>query len=202
MITVVIASYHYGHLAAHCIETVLGQSKKPDRVLFVDDGAGDCGHLPRIYPEVEYILRPENLGIVENFNDMLGRVKTRRVMFVGADNWLRTDAIERLSKSKADVTTYNIAVVGEFRDSILKHHGAEITQGVEYFWDRYKAHHGSMLYKTELGKECRYDVSGGKRSEEDKTMWERFERRDVSIDHIPEPLLYYRRHRENFNKVN
>ena len=42
-ITVVIASYQYGHLAAHCIESVLCQSRKPDKILFVDDGVGDCG---------------------------------------------------------------------------------------------------------------------------------------------------------------
>ena len=37
MITVVISSYKYGHLAAHCIESVLCQTKKADKILFVDD---------------------------------------------------------------------------------------------------------------------------------------------------------------------
>jgi glycosyltransferase involved in cell wall biosynthesis len=46
MITLVIASYHYGHLAAHCIESILAQSKRPQRIIFVDDGAkikSECG---------------------------------------------------------------------------------------------------------------------------------------------------------------
>ena len=70
-ITVVIASYQYGHLAAHCIESVLCQSRPADKILFVDDGVGDCNHLPKIYPEVEYVLRDINMGTAKNFHDML-----------------------------------------------------------------------------------------------------------------------------------
>ena len=71
MLTIVVASYQYGHLAAHCIESILSQTRAPERILFVDDGVGDCAHLPAIYPEVEYVLREENLGTVNNFQDML-----------------------------------------------------------------------------------------------------------------------------------
>jgi len=47
--SVVIASYKYGHLASHCIESVLAQTKPFDKIYFVDDGAGDCGHLRYLY---------------------------------------------------------------------------------------------------------------------------------------------------------
>jgi hypothetical protein len=48
--SLVIASYKYGHLAAHAIETALSQSKPFDKIYFVDDGVGDCAHLPKLYP--------------------------------------------------------------------------------------------------------------------------------------------------------
>ena len=86
MITVVIASYKYGHLAAHCIESLLSQTKTPARILFVDDGANDCNHLPDLYPDIEYIFRPKNLGTVNNFHDILMSVDTEYVLFIGADN--------------------------------------------------------------------------------------------------------------------
>ena len=35
MLTVIVASYRYGHLAAHCIESLLSQTKAPDKILFV-----------------------------------------------------------------------------------------------------------------------------------------------------------------------
>jgi glycosyltransferase involved in cell wall biosynthesis len=84
--TLVIASYRYGHLAAHSIETALSQSKPFDKIIFVDDAAGDCTHLQKLYPQVEFLFREKNLGIVANFQDMLNRVQTDYVMFLGADS--------------------------------------------------------------------------------------------------------------------
>ena len=118
MITVIIASYRYGHLASHCIESVLAQSKAADRIMFVDDGAGDCAHLPAIYPQIEFILRGKNLGTVANFSDMLNRVTTNKCMFIGADNWMRADTIELLSKETADIVTYDIIVTGDLKDKL------------------------------------------------------------------------------------
>jgi len=115
MITVIIASYRYGHLAAHCIESLLSQSTLPSRILFVDDGGLDCTHLPNLYPDVEYIFRPINLGVVDNFQDMLSKVDTEYVLFIGADNWLRSDAITLLSNASTDIVTYDIVVTGELR---------------------------------------------------------------------------------------
>jgi GT2 family glycosyltransferase len=119
MLTIVIASYRYGHLAAHCIESLLSQTKPPDKILFVDDGVGDCSHLPAMYPEVEYVLREKNLGVVDNFQDMLMRVQTEYTMFLGADNWLRSDTVEQLLEHNhlrdADIVTYEIMVTGEFK---------------------------------------------------------------------------------------
>jgi len=113
MITVVIASYRYGHLASHCIESLLSQTSSPAKILFVDDGGLDCAHLPALYPDLEYILRPMNLGTVDNFQDMLARVTTEYVLFIGADNWLRSDAIELLSDASTDIVTYDIVVTGK-----------------------------------------------------------------------------------------
>ena len=92
MISVIIASYRYGHLAAHCIESLLSQTTLPSRILFVDDGGLDCSHLPSLYPDIEYIFRQKNLGVVDNFHDMLSKVNTEYVLFIGADNWLRSES--------------------------------------------------------------------------------------------------------------
>ena len=132
--TIVIASYKYGHLAAHAIETVLEQTKPFERILFVDDGVGDCAHLPVHYPEVEFVFREQNLGTVKNFQDMLERVKTKRCMFLGADNWLRADAHETLSRSDADIVTYDIVVCGDRRNEILKRHPEEVDRQYGYWY--------------------------------------------------------------------
>ena len=202
MITVVIASYRYGHLAAHCIESLLSQTVSPSRVLFVDDGVGDCEHLPNLYPTVEYVLRPENLGVVDNFQDMLSRVESEYVLFIGADNWLRSDAIELLSGATTDIVTYDIVVTGELKEEILTRVPGQTQPYLgDLYWDREAQHHGSMLYRTALGKEIGYQNRFvNAHPQEDWNLWDKMMEQGASVASIKEGLLFYRRHSENFLK--
>jgi glycosyltransferase involved in cell wall biosynthesis len=202
MITIVISSYKYGHLAAHCIESILCQTRKADKILFVDDGVGDCNHLPKLYPSVEYVMRTINMGTVANFQDMLNRVETDKCMFIGADNWLRADTLDLLDRKKTDIVTYDIVVTGELRDNIAQRHGHEMAdyQG-DYYWSRMMVHHGSMLYNTNLARKVGgYAASGGPNSEEDLVLWNRMIKANATVSHVDQGLLYYRRHKENFIK--
>jgi len=208
--TIVISSYRYGHLAAHCIESVLSQTQMPHRILFVDDGVGDCEHLVNLYPQVEFILRNKNLGVVDNFQDMLMRVDTEYVMFLGADNWLRSDALAQLSQAGGDIITYDMMITGELKDAMY----AQVKRYMrkkdgDYYYskkrDPWKAH-GSMLYKTELAKSVggykpNEDQIRAGHPEEDFSLFNRMTNIDSTIvNYVPLPLLYYRRHKENFLK--
>ena len=205
--TVVICSYKYGALAAHAIESVLAQTKKFDKILFVDDGVGDCTQLAYLYPEITLIERPTNLGTVDNFQDMLNRVTTDYVMFLGADNWLRPDTLEILDKAVQeqpnDIIMYDILVTGELAKQWLTNHSIPNTpfQG-GYIWNRYGGHHGSMLYKVSKAKEVGgYNEGYGKVTLEDQALFNRMRNNGSLVTHVHEPLLLYRRHRENYNKI-
>jgi len=203
MITVVIASYRYGHLAAHCIESMLSQTTPPSKILFVDDGGLDCGHLPSLYPDIEYIFRQKNLGVVDNFQDMLSKVNTEYVLFIGADNWLRSDAIELLSKSSADIVTYDIVVTGELKEEILTRvPGETLPYQGDLYWDRQDQHHGSMMYRTDFGQRIGYKkrYEDGAHPQEDWNLWDKMLEQGATVASIKEGLLYYRRHKENFLK--
>lgn len=202
MITVVIASYRYGHLAAHCIESLLSQTYPPSKILFVDDGGMDCRHLPSLYPDIEYILRPTNLGTVHNFQDMLSRVKTEYVLFIGADNWLRSDAIELLSTASTDIVTYDIVVTGELKEEILTRvPGQTYPHLGDFYWDRQAQHHGSMMYRTDFGQRVGYQrrFEHG-HPQEDWNLWDKMLEQGATVASLKEGLLFYRRHRENFLK--
>lgn len=204
MITVVIASYKYGHLAAHCIDSVISQTRKPDKIIFVDDtgyGAGDCEHLPGLYPEVEFIFRWENMGTVANFQDMLSRITTERYLIVGADNWLRLDALEKLSQSSADIVSYDIALVGTEREKFAAKCGAKKSEDGTYYWSRKGGHHGSMLFNTKKAQAVGYEALGKAATLEDEYLFNHMKREGATYEHIPEAMLYYRRHKENFNKI-
>lgn len=196
---IVIASYRYGHLAAHCIETVLEQTKPFDKIWFVDDGVGDCGHLPKLYPQVNYTLREKNMGTVTNFQDMLERVDTDMVMFLGADNWLRSDTLEQLKKSQADIVMYDGMVVGTEKDWARRYFKSKEYQG-GYYWDRKGGHHGSMLYNVEKAKTIGYHCERTNGNTlEDLNLFDKLKKQGATIEHIAEPLLYYRRHKGNYN---
>lgn len=204
MISVIIASYKYGHLAAHAIDSVLSQTRSPERILFVDDGVGDCEHLPSLYPEVEFVLRDDNLGTVANFNDMLQRVEGR-VLFLGADNWLRQDTLETLSQHNADIVSYDIAITGtegyQFANSRARSYrdGYPIWQFSPKNIEVENYIHGSSLYNADMAKQYGYRHSGKANSEEDHMLFREMLRNGAAHTHVSEPLLYYRRHRENFN---
>lgn len=203
MITVVIASYKYGHLAAHCVESMLSQTTPPKRILFVDDGGLDCSHLPNLYPDIEYVLRHKNLGIVDNFQDILSQINTEYVLFIGADNWLRSDAIELLSNASTDIVTYDIIVTGELKEEILDRVPGEAQpyQG-DLYWDRQEQHHGSMMYRTVFGQKIGYKkrYEDGVHPQEDWNLWDKMLEQGATVTSLKEGLLFYRRHRENFLK--
>ena len=202
-ITVVIASYKYGHLAAHCIESILAQTKKADKIILVDDGVGDCNHLKNLYKDVEFIFRPNNLGTVKNFNEALQKVTTERCMFIGADNWLRPDALELLSEKTTDIVTYDILVTGELKQLRIDADATAKYSNVtgDLYWDRTDKHHGSMLYNTELAQQIGYRRhKTTKHSAEDLYLWDSMLQLGATVSHVPEGLLFYRQHRQNFNR--
>lgn len=201
-ITIVVASYHYGHLAAHCLESIRSQTAAPYEILFVDDAAGDCFFLEERYPEVKFTFRKKNLGIVENFNDMLNKVKSSKCLFLGADNWLRSDALELLSKGDADIVTYDIILTGDLKEDRLVHHRHEMQNlHGDFYWSRDHQHHGSMVYNVQLAKSVGGYIrnSESKQTEEDRVLWHRMTDAGASVKYLNEGLLYYRTHRENFN---
>ncbi len=197
MTTVVITSYRYGHLVSHAIESVLSQTQKPDRILVVDDGWGDCWTVPLAYPEIGFLARPANLGIVANFNDILfKRIKGERVMFLGADNWLHPNALEELGECPEDIITYLPYLVG----------GWDLDQETNLEWlDGYPvrqtngAFHGSVLYNIDLARKAGgYKASGNEKSEEDNVLFSRMVVEGATTRFVPAPYLYYRKHRRNF----
>ncbi len=179
-------SYKYGHLAAQSIESVLSQTVKPDVIRLYDDGVGDCKYLSEIYPEVEFIFRPINLGTVANFNDALDQTTTDKVMFLGADNYLVPETIEKCLERTEDIVSYDAWKFGN---------------GANEYWHLDKWPHGSAMYKVELAKQYMYASSGGNHTAEDFVLFTNMLHNGASLYIIEEPLLMYRwRHRLNFNQ--
>lgn len=194
---VFISSYKYGHLAAHAIESVLAQTKQPDFITLVDDGIGDCEHLRKLYPEIEIIKRHRNLGIVNNFNEMLNHARIGRMLVLGADNWLHPETLKLLhSRENADIMTYDAYLVGPWDNSKR----AIYDQDGYTCWKTNGTPHGSALYNVALAKQVGgYEASGNKHTEEDSMLFNKMIKAGATVNYVERPLLYYRYHRSNFN---
>ena len=210
MLTVCIMSYKYGHLASHAIESVLAQTRKPDEILLVDDGVADCRDVAKRYG-IMLIEREKNRGIVDNFNNILFEaVTTDRVMFLGADNWLRPDALERMMEIDADIVSSEIALFGTEADRFAKIVGAIESRDGFTIWRMHNDRdinstnyiHGSAIYNVELARSVGGYIRGeGVNSDEDHMLWKKMLKAGASYGHVCEPLLYYRRHVGNFQKI-
>lgn len=209
-ITVAIMSYRYGHLVAHAIESVLSQDTKPDKILVVDDGVGDCRHVPKLYPQVEFVERERNYGIVANFQDVLFSVDTDRLMMLGADNWLMPDCLRWCSAwADHDIVSYDLYITGSEAKVFAEHVNAVKSGGVYVWrWDRWDQDdiekknyiHGSSLYNVALARRAGgYRHSGNEHTEEDWMLWKAMLSLGASHQHIAMPLMCYRKHTYNFN---
>lgn len=176
-------SYRYGHLVAQAIESVLYQGF--DVIRLFDDGVHDCKHIQKLYPEVEYIERQRNWGIVKNFNDALERTETDRVLFLGADNWLEPETLDTLRGYEEDIVSYDARFVGQ-------------ETGI---WHLPNQPHGSALYDVKKAKEVGgYEHSGRENSEEDSMLFNKMIKAGATFAHSDKVLLNYRRHRMNYNE--
>lgn len=179
-----IMSYRYGHLVCHAIESVLSQTIRPEVIRVYDDGVGDCFFVPQKYPEVQFIERKKNLGIVDNFNDALNYTNTERVIFLGADNWLEPDAFELMLNKDEDIVSCDAWIVGH---------------GLYERWTLPYQPHGSAMYNVKKAKAVGgYQASGRENSEEDSELFKKMMDTGATFTRVDKPLLNYRRHRENF----
>jgi GT2 family glycosyltransferase len=96
-VTLIVANYNYGSLLPQAMESVLAQTMAPDEIILIDDASTDGSQaVAERYRDVAHVvLNEQNLGIVGNFNKAVGLASGDYIAFLGADNRLRCDYIER-----------------------------------------------------------------------------------------------------------
>lgn len=207
-ISVYVLSYKYAHLAGHAVDSVKSQTRKPEKLVLVDDGGNDGVDKVAEKMGVEY-LHWENKGIAGTFQACIDHCTTKKMMFLGADNWLRPDTLELLGRVKADIVTYDVACCGELVDKWING-SMDISDWHGYKrWRLYKGNniqedndiHGSALFNTELAKQvaCRGNTYNG--GCVDWELWKDLDKLGATVGYVSEPLLFYRRHKDNFSKI-
>jgi glycosyltransferase involved in cell wall biosynthesis len=96
-VSVIIANYNYGRFLREAVESVLSQTVAPDELILIDDCSGDNSReiAEPFRGQVTLIFNERNLGIVANFNKAVSLTRGDLVAFLGADNRMRSDYVER-----------------------------------------------------------------------------------------------------------
>jgi glycosyltransferase involved in cell wall biosynthesis len=140
------------------VESVLGQSHT-DFELVISDNASDdgteqiCRHYARSDRRVRYHRQPENIGLVENFNNVLGRARGTYFKWLGHDDWLTPAYVTRCVEVLDDdeslivVTTQQAHVSADGTVETAGYHGTRLGSGraVERFAEMLRLQNESPL---------------------------------------------------------
>lgn len=115
-VTVIIPSYNYADYISDAIESVLNQTKKPTRIIVIDDGSTDESvRIAKKYSQVEVITK-KNAGVIATKNIGVGLVTTSWSLFLDADDILEPNYIEEMLKESrkrsADVVYSDMVYFG------------------------------------------------------------------------------------------
>jgi len=214
-LTIAVAGYNYGPFVAQALDSVLSQTVPPDDVIYVDDCSKDNSVEIAKAMGVRTVARKKNLGIVDNFNDILFKqVSTEHLIVMGADNWAHPELVFEMQKyADHDIVTYDLFIVGSEAKGYRDIGNPEKCRFENGYWvRRFKSYkdinarlmrsnvcHGSSMYDVELARKV-----GGyrhhprkKRPEEDFWLWKQMAKSKARIVSAERPLLYYRRHKLN-----
>lgn len=99
-VDILLATYNGEKYIREQIESILNQTHKEFRLLISDDGSKDGTH--QILEEyknkdnrIEIFVQKENLGVVKNFEFLLGKVENRYYMFSDQDDIWKENKIEK-----------------------------------------------------------------------------------------------------------
>lgn len=217
-VSVVVANYNYGRFIQEAIESVLAQDIPADEVLVIDDCSTD-GSREAIAPyagrvRVEY--NDANLGIVDNFNKAVSLTSGDYVIFLGADNRMRSDCVGRL-KARLDgapeaVVAYSDMAIFGPRANLLAEKvdagqvgGSRVEYSPVYLWrfpdptpgtianmPAVNFIHGSAMYRRSA-----FNRVGGYRKTdgaEDHDLFKRMLDGGGLALHEPHALIEYRQH--------
>ena len=217
-VTVIVANYNYGAYLPEAMESVLRQSVPPDEIILIDDASTDGSQevALRYQGSARVVLNEQNLGIVGNFNKAVSLATGDFIAFLGADNRMRSDYVERCKaaldrNADAAIAYTDMAIFGGRAAEIAQRVGAEqigfsaSERWPVFYWqfpdptpetlaamETRNFIHGSSMYRRKA-----FDQVGGyteSTSPEDHHLFRRMLAQGWKAVHMNEALIEYRQH--------
>lgn len=116
-IAVVMATFNGARYLANQLDSILNQSRKPDRIVICDDRSTD-GTVELVkkfqisHPEIQLISQPENVGINENFRTAINAANCDYIFISDQDDiWHQNKIATMLQVSEAADLVYSDAAI-------------------------------------------------------------------------------------------
>ncbi|MEA2195448.1 MAG: hypothetical protein QOG42_1882 [Solirubrobacteraceae bacterium] len=215
-VAVIVPNHNYGHFLPEALDSVFRQTGRIDEVLVIDDASTDNSQqvMLRYEGRVRLEFNERNLGIVDNFRKAVELTSSDYVVFLGADNRMRSDFVERtkaaLDANPAAAVAYTDMTIFGPRSHILAQSvDAQPTAAADVYLWRFPDPtpdvvaalpernfiHGSSMYRR-----CDYDAVRGYAhadGPEDHDLFRRMLANGRSAVRVAEPVLEYRQHSDD-----
>jgi glycosyltransferase involved in cell wall biosynthesis len=190
---VLIPCHNYARFLPDAWESLLSQTRLPDRVVIIDDASSDdtSETATRLVANCSFatvVRNTSNLGAVATFNRGLSKLDTDYIMVLSADDMLSTEYLAEC----AAVLDAGFDVSLSSRRSFG--HDEEFLSPGEWKLDRLllaNEHHGSNLFRRSL-----FERVGGYQQHrmEDWAFWMRASALGATAAAAPLAVLHYRKH--------
>ncbi|MGH7156958.1 MAG: glycosyltransferase family 2 protein [Candidatus Saccharimonadales bacterium] len=194
-ITVIIPCHNYEDYLGDAIESVLGQTHKPSRIIVIDDGSTDGSRkVAKRYADrgVELISK-DNSGVIATKNLGIELTTTSWTVFLDADDILEPEYLEMVYKRSVS-GKYDVVYTD------LKYFGTknEILRAGSYNFNRFIGtgnfvHNSALILTSYLKQVGGYkDVMRG--GYEDWELYITLAEAGARFGYVAKPLLRYRQH--------
>lgn len=198
LVSVVMAVFNGEKYLRAAIDSILRQTMDNFELIIVDDGSTDRSlAIVRSYQDarIRVIENDRNIGLATSLNKGIDAARGMWIARMDADDIALPHRFERqlqwLEETGADICGSWIKLFGTTDTRILKHSQTNDAIKMELLFGTPFAH-PSVMMKTELVKQLRYDKIWEKC--EDYDLWERAARAGWKMSNVPEVLLLYRQH--------
>lgn len=201
LVTVYITNYNYGSYIKKAVDSVLNQTISDYEILIIDDGSTDNSkeiiEQYRDTPKVSVIYQ-QNKGLNVTNNVALNLANGKYFMRLDADDYLREDALEKLSQKLESDQNLGLVFPNYY---LVNKENIVISEEVRHDFDTdvqlydQAAHGACTMIRTDYLK----SLGGYNESytcQDGYELWVKFTRK-YKVSNVGQPLFYYRQHGAN-----
>lgn len=195
LVSIIIPTYNYGNFIAKAINSALSQTYPRVEIIVIDDGStDDTKSVIQNFSSVKYFYH-DNKGLSASRNAGIDKSKGQFLVFLDADDWLETDALEKnyaviCNRPEIAFVSGNYYLLRkETNTTESSFTTVEHNHYIHLLHCNYIGMHAAVLFQRWVFDKYRYDEA--LRSCEDYDLYLRIARRHPVIHHPAFIATYY-----------